>query len=161
MGVGPVGSIIAMAVNRGTEYDGWLLCNGQSIPAGTKYDALRNLLGSTYGSGKVPNFQGYFLRGYGGNSAEAGIAQEDQIRNIKGTFVDAGISHSDTALSVSGALFVSGGLIGEPIVDYSYTSSAIGFDANAGTESENPMAGHANGADIHPANYAVYYYIRY
>lgn len=35
----------------------------------------------------VPNLQGRFLRGFGGNSAALGVQQGDAMRNFTGTFV--------------------------------------------------------------------------
>jgi hypothetical protein len=144
----PVGSITALAIYRGTEFDGWLYCNGQSVPAGTKYNALRNLLGSTYGSGKVPNFQGYFLRGAGGSAAAIGTAQGDAIRNITGSF-----SYSANGPgAISGAFYNTetdrlndGGGITRP-------RAIVNLDASRVV----PTA-----AENRPVNYAVYYYIKY
>lgn len=45
----------------------WLLCNGAAIPAGDRYDELRNLIGSNWG-GKLPNLQGRALIGAGTGS---------------------------------------------------------------------------------------------
>ena len=45
----------------------------------------------------TPNYQGYFLRGLGGNSDKLGVEQGDAIRNIEGsmTLIDGGIlSHT-------------------------------------------------------------------
>lgn len=39
--------------------------------------------------------------------------------------------------------------------------SVISFDANAGDETTNLMAGHANGVDIHPYTMRVLYLIAY
>jgi hypothetical protein len=53
----PIGSISAYPT--GVIPSGWLLCDGATIPAGTEYDALRTLLGTT----TVPDLRGQFLRG--------------------------------------------------------------------------------------------------
>jgi hypothetical protein len=145
----PVGTVVSLAVNRGTEFGGYLLCNGQDIPAGTKYNALRNLLGSTYGTGKVPNFQGYFLRGVGGNAAAVGSAQGDAIRNITGNITQ----QDDGRGSASGA-FYKGEIWGKGTWDSSGSGSEqrYYFDASRSV----PTA-----AENRPVNYSVYYYIKY
>jgi hypothetical protein len=52
----PVGAIFSYYGTTAPE--GWLLCNGQTIPADAKYDALRALCG-----GNIPDLRGVFLRG--------------------------------------------------------------------------------------------------
>ena len=65
----PPGSITAYMSNAIP--DGWLLCNGATIPQEPKYDKLRSLIGNN-----VPDMRGMFLRGAGqhANRILAGIA---------------------------------------------------------------------------------------
>jgi microcystin-dependent protein len=140
------------------EFDGWLLCNGQTIPSGTKYTALRNLLGSTYGSGKVPNFQGYFLRGYGGNSAAVGTAQADSAPNITGQAYVLHNGYSHVLDGASGAFFLDGSSNNNGMVvakDGSGTRPYFKLDASRSS------ASYGRRSEVAPANYAVYYYIKY
>lgn len=66
----PVGTIIAWPVARNpADMENWLECNGQSFSASV-YPELFALVG-----GRVPDYQGLFLRGVGGNSAVLGVAQ--------------------------------------------------------------------------------------
>lgn len=94
---------------------------------------------------------GLFLRG-SNDVAKIGVAQEDKIRGIKGT-----ISHIQSERDVSnnsptGAFSVNN--------YFGKSDSGTGrdfalnmtFDANYDNDSTNPMAGHADGKDIHPAN---------
>ena len=76
----PVGTIVAwpVAVNP-ADSESWLECNGQST---TGYPELAAVVGAA-----VPNYQGIFLRGLGGNSAALGTRQGDAIRNISGDFL--------------------------------------------------------------------------
>ncbi|MBX3552162.1 MAG: tail fiber protein [Pseudolabrys sp.] len=57
MTIMPVGSIVAFGGTR--KPDGWLWCDGSTIPSGTDYSDLRKLLGQN----KTPDLRGYFLRG--------------------------------------------------------------------------------------------------
>jgi hypothetical protein len=50
----PVGSIVAYS--GASAPSGWLLCNGEAIPAGSQFNQLRTLIGP-----KTPDLRGYFL----------------------------------------------------------------------------------------------------
>ncbi len=57
LGIGvPTGTIVAFYGAAAPE--GWLLCNGDLVPAGSDYDILRGIVGAN-----VPDLQGQFLRG--------------------------------------------------------------------------------------------------
>jgi microcystin-dependent protein len=162
----PVGTIIALAVNRGGEFGGYLLCNGQDIPAGAKYNALRTLLGSTYGAGKVPNFQGMFLRGQGSRtlasgkdgantthaSGSLGSWQGDAIREISGSATNT-LAYGNFERG-SGALHHTGR--NEFGAD---NGDGSGFGAGTLSFAASRVVPTAN--ENRPANYAVYYYIKY
>lgn len=55
----PTGSIIPFMGT--TAPDGWLLCDGSTIPNGTRYSPLKTVLNDT----RVPNLRGRFLKGSG------------------------------------------------------------------------------------------------
>ena len=86
----PVGTVITWPSNSWPSDRGnWLECNGQSISSAV-YPELVGVVG-----GNVPNYQGVFLRGYGGQtsyhygavghwSAGLGELQGDGIREIWG-----------------------------------------------------------------------------
>ena len=86
----PVGTVITWPSNSWpSDRDNWLECNGQSISSAV-YPELVGVVG-----GNVPNYQGVFLRGYGGQtsyhygavghwSAGLGELQGDGIREIWG-----------------------------------------------------------------------------
>ena len=86
----PVGTVITWPSNSWpSDRDNWLECNGQSISSAV-YPELVGVVG-----GNVPNYQGVFLRGYGGQtsyhygavghwSAGVGELQGDGIREIWG-----------------------------------------------------------------------------
>jgi hypothetical protein len=148
----PVGFVMPSAIYRGAEFDGWLLCNGQDIPVDTKYDALRTLLGSTYGAGKTPDFQGYFLRGAGGNAAAIGVAQADSAPNITGSvYID-----DPDKVSPVGVFYNTGdGSKKDSPANDGINYTRTGFDASRSS------ASYGRRDEVAPANYAVYYYIKY
>lgn len=86
----PVGTVITWPSNSWpSDRDNWMECNGQSISSAV-YPELVGVVG-----GNVPNYQGVFLRGYGGQtsyhygavghwSAGLGELQGDGIREIWG-----------------------------------------------------------------------------
>ena len=78
----PIGTVIAWPLGSaplGLHEDHWLECNGQAVDK-SKYPRLAELMSN------VPDYQGMFLRGLGGNSAKTlGAQQNDAIRNITGT----------------------------------------------------------------------------
>ena len=86
----PVGTVISWPSNSWpSDADKWLECNGQAINS-TVYPELVGVVG-----GNVPNYQGVFLRGYGGQtsyhygavghwSVGLGELQGDGIREIWG-----------------------------------------------------------------------------
>lgn len=65
----PVGTIVAYYGECDTlglvkaAPDGWMLCNGQSIPPGFEYEQMRTLASVAGHSGKLPDLRGMFLRG--------------------------------------------------------------------------------------------------
>ncbi len=53
----PVGTVVMWLEDKAPE--GWLLCNGATIPADTKYDELRAFLDDT----KTPDMRGLIVKG--------------------------------------------------------------------------------------------------
>lgn len=150
------------------------ICNGQSLSS-TTYATLYARIGTTYG-GDSTNFAlpdlrtssdyGRFVRarfkdiGSGeGQITLANITQEDAIRNINGNSVNG------TALSFSNQQNASTLATGAFQYDYAggdlvgagggWYKQWFSFNANRGNVVDNPMAGHANGDDIHPHNISM------
>ena len=84
------------------DHDGWVLCNGQGLDK-TIYNKLYAILGTNYGSEgnkfRVPDYRGFFLRGYGtainnkplssyGGEPNNSLKdpQKEQLPNITGSF---------------------------------------------------------------------------
>ena len=53
----PVGTIVMWLEDKAPE--GWLLCNGDTIPSGSQYDELRTFLDDT----KTPDMRGLIVKG--------------------------------------------------------------------------------------------------
>ena len=76
---------------------------------------------------------------------------------IKGDRINRGSSKASGAFSSRSISGQSGGSGGTTYCSDSTTN----FDANAGDDTTNPMAGHATGTDIHPYSIRVLYLIAY
>ncbi|MBP2631497.1 MAG: hypothetical protein H6Q70_2125 [Firmicutes bacterium] len=147
----PIGSIIMWAFSTlpgGDDEGKWLECNGQSTDG---YPELAAIAGAI-----VPDFRGYFLRGFGGNSAELGVKQGDAIRNIKGVAVaPQDITTPTLNLQEDSALYTSGINTGVNFIDSSTTSSfqlsQLHIDASRAVPTAN---------ENRPINKAVIYLIK-
>lgn len=77
-----------------TQIDGFLPCIGSAISR-TTYANLFAEIGTTYGAGdgsttfNIPNFQGQFVRGIGGNANALGSQQLNAVIDVNGTFSPA------------------------------------------------------------------------
>ena len=152
----PVGTVITWPSNSWpSDRDNWLECNGQSISSAV-YPELVALIGWN-----VPNYQGVFLRGYGGQtsyhygsvghwSAGLGELQGDGIHEISASFSTGGRHGIGGA---SGNFGVTGG----QGYDWKYGGTGnhyrggIDFYASRVT----PVVG-----EVRPVNRAVRYLIR-
>ena len=182
----PAGLIMAFGGDTAQIPAGWMLCDGRQLSR-SQYANLFNAIGVSWGTGdnattfNIPDMRGVFLRGVShgsGNDPDAatrivltnngansgnnvGSYQGDAIRNIIGTINNIQKQHA-AAFVMTGVFYRNN--------DMYYGSGNVGtggspatsftFDANAGTTSTNPMAGHANGGDIRPKNVYVNYIIK-
>ncbi|MDR1071273.1 MAG: tail fiber protein [Rickettsiales bacterium] len=148
----PAGSIIIMPVEH-MPY-GYLLCDGAAVSR-TVYARFLSVIGTTYGAGdgsttfNLPDFQGMFLRGAGGNAAAAGTKQLESAPNITGT--TRGMD--DNSGSFSGAFYQRGTI--STGASGGWPGSYAGFDASRSN------AAYGRRDEVAPTNYSVYYYIRY
>lgn len=96
----PVGTVIPWP-SRSFPPDAsrWLECNGQAVPSGTRYDRLRDLIGSN-----VPNYNDQFLRGTTSKTF-LGVQFSDTIRshtvNVPGQNAPVSVNLSSTGISGS------------------------------------------------------------
>jgi hypothetical protein len=171
----PVGTIIALALDRGAEFGGYLLCNGQDIPAGTKYNALREFLAAPdennvpthpYGEGKVPNFQGMFLRGQGSQTLASGKSSANTVHSSGSTGEWQGDAIREISGSVANSVVYNSGGRGSGAL-YQHGNGTGSADAGSGSHfGGNTLDFYASrvvptAAENRPVNYAVYYYIKY
>lgn len=89
-----------LAIPFSTVPVGYLACDGSSLLR-TDYDDLYDAIGTTYGAAddyhfNLPDYQGLFLRGVGGNAATLGTKQLSGAPNITG-FIDELCTYSSSA----------------------------------------------------------------
>ena len=146
----PAGVIIAIV--HSDVPDGYLLCNGAVISR-TTYSDLFEAIGITFGGGdgsttfKIPDFRGYFLRGYKGSlSAEIGTPQGCAAPNITGFLPNSYKGEATGAVYYSGYAYTGGD--DEPILHASFSASRC-----------HSAYGAAN--EVRPINHAVNFCIKY
>lgn len=142
-----------------------LLCDGTSYPTTGVYAELFAVIGHTYDDPlateettfQVPNLLDFdrFIRagsitGSSGNYyKKIGTKEMDEIRNIRGT-IDAGITYEKG--TQTGASYIDASKTGNGYYTGTRPWQGFVFNANNGSSSDNEMAGHAGGYDIHPYN---------
>ena len=150
----PAGVIICLPVS--TIPTGWLKCDGSSLLR-TDYADLFTAIGTTYGYTdsthfNLPDFQGAFLRGFGGASSTIGTKQLSAAPNITGYFRLNGT----TGPAVSGAFTRT-----------SDSTSSTGWDTDSARYRINFNASNSSSVyqdgitEIRPDNYAVNWIIKY
>jgi len=170
----PAGTVIAYAGEKKETIDGYLLCDG-SQKSRYDYPYLYEAIGTAYGGSgnpyfNLPNFQGMFLRGAGEQTvahpnktgitttykaAGLGVFQGDVIRDITGQI---GNSNPNTGVNstvqpTSGAFDATNtGNDSQWFTTSNYPKWTISFAASRVVPTDN---------ENRPANYAVYYYIKY
>jgi len=167
----PAGTIISYAAP--IEAPGFLLCDGRAVSR-TAYSQLFAVIGTMYGGGdgsttfNLPDFRGKFLRGYGVQN-QPGIGNLDAYDN-GGYSGDFGVEQKEQLPDITGYLqfHSSQNFVGGQAFTGSFTEDAspdLGGDT-AGSYRANLAASNASpiyktGAHNAPANYAVYYLIKY
>lgn len=133
----------------------------------TNNETFRVILPDFTGTPKEGNNK--FIR-FASSENQMGIVQTDEIRPIKGSVVLHGGNEAGTdggLINTSAGVFKSDNAqTGYRTGTVQQSSSSYGvfaFDANISyrDDSVNPMASHANGSDIHPANIALPMYLVY
>jgi microcystin-dependent protein len=148
VGTTPPGSIVAYASERIP--DGWLLCDGSSIPEGPAYERLREI----FKTGKLPDLRGVFLRGVGQNADPAFRYSGDASREVLQFQADEFKAHEHrfddfTFSENSGVPGKAWGSSGKSDIDNSPGSPFSHLTASSG------------GAETRPKNAAVYWMIKY
>jgi len=104
----PTGAIMSYAgtVTTGNSLQepipGWLVCNGATLTGDAKYARLKTVLGTSWGTGLVPDLRGIFLRGVNNGRADA---FKDPVDRVVGNLQQEDLkSHTHTATaSTAGA----------------------------------------------------------
>ncbi|WP_196606580.1 phage tail protein [Pectinatus frisingensis] len=145
----PIGTIIIWPTANwyqdmkavGGNPDNYLECDGQAVDA-ANYPKLAKIMST------VPNYQGLFLRGFGGNSETIGQVQSDAIRNITGT---VGYWNDDYGIYTTGVFYTS--IVGNTAQLHGGTGEQINtyFDASRVVPTAN---------ENRPINTAVIYLIK-
>lgn len=156
----PSGAVMAFA-NSLFQPLGWLQCNGGSYLK-DDYPGLFAVIGYTYGGSginfNVPDFRGYFLRGFGTNGLDAtassgaiGQQVQDQILSHTHGITDPGHFHSRGVIYPG--TVTEQNQAGAP-------EDRTNFNQNTGTSTTGITINATGGAENRPKNMAVYYYIK-
>jgi len=146
------GSILAIPYS--TVPIGYLKCDGSSLLR-EDYADLFEKIGTTYGAAddyhfNIPDYQGVFLRGYGGSAASLGTRQAQGLPNITGTALfKAQIENA------SGALYISSPNRIKEYADGGNYGDELAFNASR----SNSIYGAAN--EVRPVNMSVIWIIKY
>ncbi len=137
---------------------GYLKCDGATYLR-TEYPDLFAAIGTIYGSTdstnfKVPDFQGMFLRGFGGKSGSIGVVQDGGLPDISGRLT----SFENTFTNAVGA-FGIGGRAGSNSYHTSGGGSQVSYIDFAASRS-NQLFGKSPD-EIRVDNYAVMLCIKY
>jgi microcystin-dependent protein len=156
-----VGTIIMSPLSdlHTTSGNKYLHCTGQ-IVSRTTYSALFAKIGTNFGAGDgsttfaVPNYQGLFFRGMGGQvingTTYTGVAvnnaQQDSVQDHQHSPQNGAYLGTQTSASASGGYVASSGL---------QRPNQYNFD-NTGTM----VSGRTNSVETRPVNVGIYYYIK-
>lgn len=156
------GSFVLPGFIMGLPYDtiptGYLKCDGSSLLR-EDYEELFKAIGTIYGAVddyhfNLPNFQGVFFRGAGGNAASLGVKQGSAVPNITGGFGEGG--HGPYGRENNWGAFTSYGngqhsLNGNIAADRTIHT----FDASRSSSV------YKNVSEVRPDNYALVWVIKY
>ena len=161
----PAGSILPFAGSVVPQ--GYLLCDGSSIDAvsSTKYTALWNAIGTTYGglaksNFNVPNLKGYFLRG-SSDLNSVGTFQSDAtaVNGLSASSSSAGEHSHRVGLDMYGSGNLSNAI--------AYAGSTSGRDESYSSHVMESSGNHTHSislsgdAETRPMNMSVNYIIKY
>lgn len=139
---------------------GFLKCDGSSLLR-EDYQDLFDVIGTTYGAAddyhfNLPNYEGVFLRGTGGNAATLGTKQLSGVPNITGSVASGAMCYGSNNPTTSGAftagtsnnLNFEGGNV--------HHARTLNFDANKSSSV------YKNGlTEVRPDNMSVMWVIKY
>jgi len=165
----PIGSVVAWPVAKEVP-SGWRICNGEVLVA-SEYPKLAALLDATYGAigpdkVKLPDFQGYFLRG-------AGVTDAHQSNALGKPQGDQAESHRHESGDLAALVDFAKARLGLQVSEHApwqpNWSASLSFDlqeplpfagATAVTGTTGPSIPTAPKMETRPANFAVHWIIR-
>jgi len=124
----PTGTIAFYSLQ--TAPAGWIKCDGSTITNTGETAKLYALIGNT-----LPDLQGKFIRGVGGNSASFGVTQQDDFKSH--THSDAGHTHTVYGVPAAGISQSGSGsdrTLRKGNVDTTTGSGNANIQATGGTE---------------------------
>lgn len=148
---------------------GWLVCNGAALGTDTKYDGLKAVLGTLWGTGRVPDLRGIFLRGVNNGRADAfkdpvdrvvGNLQQEEFKNHNHT----GTTSTDGAHTHNWTYPFSSSEGGDGSVSIMGDDQNFNSDWNIATDSKGDHSHtipNEGGAETRPKNAGVVYIIKY
>ncbi len=173
----PAGAIMPFAgsVTSGGDLQepipGWLVCNGATIPTDSKYDKLKLVLGTVWGTNLLPDLRGTFLRGVNNGRTDTyadptqnrvvGSMQEDGIKShtSTGTTTSNGEHNHSFILPKHHRSFVGESSAGKPYREGGEESSV--FSMGGGNHSHNVSVNYTGLTETRPKNVAIVYIIKY
>jgi microcystin-dependent protein len=148
---------------------GWLVCNGATLPDEQKYNSLKIVLGTAWGTNVLPDLRGVFLRGI--NDGRTGIYADPETRTVGKFQTDTLGTHNHSGSTSQSGEHTHKTKVG---IDNNYTGTGESLDNLSGpvrntdyeyTSSLNGLHSHIiptdGGAETRPVNAAVVYIIKY
>lgn len=149
--------------------NGWLLCDGSAIPAGTYYDNLRTLMGGN----NTPDLRAMFLRGVGSQTAFPGrqgpalktVQQDDVISHLHGVNINTNSNgnHTHTVGFANDDYNGNGGTNTNGLTRDTNGADTRTLTTNStGAHTHTVIGNTANtgGTETRPINYGVNYIIK-
>lgn len=162
--VSDIGDIKASVISQ--NHGPWLLCNGQAVSR-TDYADLFKVIGTKFGTGdgvqtfNVPDYQGKFLRGMGGDSAnDIAAVQQESLPLINHRHI---VSLNARATDGSGKFITSYSNGSSGNYDYAFGLIDSEEEPTRGYTSLPVQEGQSSvsaGTHVTPINQAVYFFIK-
>ncbi len=149
---------------------GWLVCNGAAIPSDAKYDKLKQVLGTAWGTNLLPDLRGTFLRGV--NNGRTGAYADVDNRSVGSFQVDENKEHNHTGIAnTAGQHNHSWSWPFSSDEDGNGSTSILGDNDNAGgwtiptsssgDHTHSLSINNSGGPESRPKNAAIVYIIKY
>jgi microcystin-dependent protein len=161
----PIGAVIAYAGNNPSMGQGWLPCDGRTLPINDTYRPLFNAIGTINGGNgssefNLPDYRGRFLRG-----VDHGAGRDPDASSRIAPAVGGGIGDSVGSVQGNATASPKNGfstsLTHLPTYDHQVSATAVGHDLsswNSGTWNDN-ITFSGGDKESRPPNLYLRYYI--